>query len=97
MATTESNALEIQTLKTQVAELLSKSVLPTNMTAAQKRVMIEGVFPNGVWIDINDPNLKVGDKVAGKKAGINDGVDFMGYVLTAPPTQDSHINFVIKF
>lgn len=97
MATPESNALEIATLKTQVAQLLSKSVLPGDMTSAQKRTLIEGVFPNGVWIDINDPNLKVGDKVAGKKAGINGGFDFMGYVLTAPPTQDSHINFVIRF
>ena len=65
----------------------------TEFSSVQKRLLIENVFPNGVQIDINDPNLKVGDPVAGEKAGINGGKWVMGYVLIAPPTTDAHIRF----
>lgn len=53
MATTESNALAIGVLQTQVAELLSKSVLPSAMTATQRKMVQDALYPiiNGMNTD----------------------------------------------
>ncbi len=69
------------------------TISPQDFNANQKRTLIESVFPSGVAIDVNDSNIKVGDKVFGEKSGINNGNWFFGEVLIAPPTQDSHIEF----
>lgn len=53
MATTESNKAEIDVLNTQLAELLSKSVLPQNMTATQRKAIQDSLYPiiNGMNTD----------------------------------------------
>ena len=33
----------------------------------------------------------------GSKTGINDGAPWLGYTTFYPPTQNSHINFIIQF
>ncbi|QQO97054.1 hypothetical protein Nekkels1_51 [Cellulophaga phage Nekkels_1] len=53
------------------------------------------IIPN-YTIDVNDSNVKVGDTVIGSKSGINGGYNFIGKVLIAPPTQDSHIDFILQ-
>lgn len=39
----------------------------------------------------------VNQLVMGSKTGINNGFPFIGFATFYPPTQDSHINFIIKF
>lgn len=42
-------------------------------------------------------NTAVNQIVIGSKSGINGGGNFIGTVVFYPPTQDSHINFIIQF
>jgi len=100
MANPDTNLLLINQLRSEYDQLkldydtlIGNSVSIDSMSAAQKREVIENIFPNGVAIDVNDPNIKAGDKVFGEKVGINGGKWFFGNVITAPPTQDSHIDF----
>mgnify|MGYP000342006017 CR=1 FL=1 len=86
MATTTENSLRID-------NIVNNAVYVSDLSGAEKRELIEALFPNGVAINVNDPNIKVGDNVYGEKAGINSGKWFFGTVLTAPPTNDSHIDF----
>lgn len=93
MAATPEEAARITNLETQFASFLAGTLEFGSLNGTQKRTIIESIFPNGLAIDINDPNLKMGDKVFGEKTGINGGRWFFGIVTTAPPTQDSHIDF----
>ena len=93
MAATPEELARIANLESQFAAFQAGTIAVVSMSAAQKREVIENIFPNGVAIDVNNPNIKVGDKVFGEKVGINGGKWFFGNVITAPPTQDSHIDF----
>lgn len=52
MATVESNYSEIQTLKAQIALLLSNSKLPNELTKTEKELFVDNLYPrilnNGV-------------------------------------------------
>lgn len=61
----------------------------------QLQTQLDGINAK-IMIDVNDANVSVGMYVFGTKAGINDGNEFIGKVLTAPPTQDSHILFLSR-
>lgn len=45
MATPESNLVLINTLKTQVAQILDKSVHPSEMTNVQRKSLEDALFP----------------------------------------------------
>lgn len=49
-----------------------------------------------ILVDVNTVGISTGMWVWGTKSGINDGNEFIGVVLTAPPTTDSHIKFVAR-
>lgn len=68
MATTESNLIRITALETQVAELLSKSVLPSEMTSAQRKSVTDALYPEGVALQYDNPDVLAGDLVYGKDA-----------------------------
>ncbi|MBO0323454.1 hypothetical protein J0X14_14190 [Muricauda sp. CAU 1633] len=93
MAATPEEKAIILNNQSLIQQIMSGTVAITALSGTQKRQVIENVFPNGVAIDVNDPNIKVGDSVFGEKAGINSGKWFFGVVTTAPPTADGHITF----
>lgn len=66
MATTESNALAIGVLQTQLAELLSKSVLPSEMDATQRKALTDAIYPNGVALQFDNPDVVIDDLVYGR-------------------------------
>ena len=47
-------------------------------------------------IEVNDPNIKAGSQVFGRKAGLNGGSWFFGVATVVPPTTDAHILFDVK-
>lgn len=53
MATIESNAANIEINRLAIAELISKSVLPSVMTATQRKLVQDALFPviNGMNTD----------------------------------------------
>lgn len=79
--------------KTTIESIQGSTIDVSALTSAQKRILIENIFPNGVAINVNDPNLKVGDHVFGEKAGINDGNWFFGVVISLPVSSDSNVQF----
>jgi hypothetical protein len=83
--------------KAAIDSIQSGTVTPDNFSAIQIRLLIENIFPEGVAININDPNGKVGDQVFGKKAGINGGGFVFGTLNTFPATTDAHLDDIIAF
>lgn len=93
MAFTVAEEARVKALEDWQAAVQSATKSPSELTGTEKRELIDNVFPNGVAIDINDPNIKVGDKVFGNKAEINGGLWCFGVVLTAALTDNSHMDF----
>ncbi len=97
MATTESLDLRLTTLETQVGELLSKSVLPSEMTQTQRKSVTDALYPEGVALKYDNPDIVVGDLVYGSGvSGINSGGFFFGEVVSLPVSSDADLNMKIQ-
>lgn len=102
MATTESNALEIAALKTQLAELLSKSKLPSELTSAQRKSIEDSIHPiiNGyrAWKGTSNSNYaawEVGDTLF--NIDNNGKLQILGYVIGVPFDPATDLNNTSKF
>lgn len=86
---TLANELEIQAIKADLA----KKITFATMTNAQKRSVVDQLFPNGVAFWYSDPKAAVGDKIFGwGDAAINSGGFFFGQI-TALPVTNANISF----
>lgn len=79
--------------KQVIDDIQSNTIDISALNATQKRQFIDTLFPTGVYIECNNTNLQVGDRVAGTKAQINRGNFFIGIVLNTALTDDSHVDF----
>lgn len=87
---TTSNTLEIQAIKTDLA----KKIKFSTMTNAQKREVIDQLFPNGVAFHYTDPKVGAGDFVYGDgNASLNGGGFFFAEVVSVPISSDSNLDF----
>lgn len=86
---TLTNTLEIQAIKAD----LEKKITFEQMTNAQKRAVVDQLFPLGVALWYLDPKAAVGDKIFGwGDPAINSGGFFFGQ-LTALPASNANISF----
>ena len=96
MTDTERDA-KILSLESQFAAFLAGTVSIEALNQAQRRTIIESIFPNGVAIWYSDPSVEVGDKVFGwGAAGINGGGTFIAEVVSTPVTSNSNLNFKLQ-
>lgn len=93
MAATPEELARITNNENNIAAIYAGTIDFASMNGTQKRTVIENIFPSGVAIDINDPNIKAGDKVFGVKAEINNGKWCFGVVVNPALTDDTHITF----
>lgn len=85
-----TNKIEIDAIK---ADLAKKTTF-AEMTNAQKKEVIDQLFPDGVAFAYSDPKVSVGDFVFGwGDPDINSGGFFFGEVAELPIEDSSDINF----
>jgi len=90
---TIANSLEIEAIKTAI----SRTITFAQMSNAQKKGVINQLFPDGVAFWYADPKAAVGDTVYGWDVStINGGGFFFGEVASIPVNSDSAINFKIQ-
>lgn len=94
MSSIVENELEINAIKQD----LQKRITFQEMTNAQKKEVINQLFPQGVAFWYADPKAGAGDKVFGwGDAAINDGGFFFGQVINSPVQGPSDINLKLEF
>ena len=88
MASSAENTVAINFITTNTKKV-------SELTDAQRREVMEGVFKFGVSLSYNDPVIKIGDLVHGDGvAGINDGFFWMGWAtINGVLSLDAHVNF----
>ena len=90
MASTLENELQI----TAVKQELAKKITFAAMSNAQKRSVVDQLFPNGVAFQYEDPKVAVGDFVYGwDDNDFNGGGFFFGEVLSIPLAGDGNIDY----
>lgn len=88
------SSLENQIQITAIKADLAKKITFAEMDNAQKKEVIDQLFPQGVAFWYADPKTSIGDKVFGwGAANINSGGFFFGEATSVPVTADANINF----
>lgn len=95
MASPQQNEAVLSQFMSEFALFQSNTKTPSQLTKAQRKEITDVLFPTGVMLHVDNPDIIVGDTVYGVKTGINDDNYFQGVVLTFPFTEDSHIDFKI--
>ena len=92
-----TNSLAITTIQND----LKKKVTFAEMSDAEKRTVIDQLFPLGVAFWYDDPKASVGDKIFGwGEPTLNTGGFFFGELASLPTGgvwAESNINFKIKY
>lgn len=88
MAVDQQARTEIENLKTQFQTFLNTTKTIDQVSATNRKIFVQEL--GNTSVDINSDIDKTGLRCMGKKAGINDGNYFDGYLSTvANPTSDS--------
>jgi hypothetical protein len=86
--------LQNQIQITAIQQELSRKITFSEMTNAQKKSVVDQLFPNGVAFHYQDPKVSVGDFVYGwGNANFNGGGFFFGSVLSIPLAGDANLDY----